>query len=124
MRLRRLIAPNMRATASPRRVSAFDRFTSNNLSYAHPLGMNLRWTAADAVISAAAIINLSASSKTARSFAYHVSRQSAAEEPVGFLQVSQMPELLEPVPGKLGAELPTNAVRYDQVGSRWSGLAG
>ncbi|KAL2814056.1 hypothetical protein BDW59DRAFT_24137 [Aspergillus cavernicola] len=91
----------------------------------HPLGMNLPWTAADADISAAAIISLSASSKTARSFAYHLFRRSAAEEgPVGFLQVSQTPELLEPVPGKLGTEIPAKAVRYDQVGKSVEWISG
>jgi hypothetical protein len=90
----------------------------------HPLGMNLPWTAADADISAAVVISLSASSKTARSFAYHVFRRSAGEEgPVGFLQVSQTPEVLEPVAGKLGTKIPAKAVRYDQVGEsvEWIG---
>jgi hypothetical protein len=94
-------------------------FTSNPASRPpiHPLGMNLPWTAADADISAAVLVSLSASSKTARSFAYHMFRRSVVEEgPVGFLQVSQTPEVLEPVAGKLGAKIPAKAVRYNQVG--------
>ncbi|CAG8924734.1 unnamed protein product [Penicillium salamii] len=92
-------------------------FTSNPATQPpiHPLGMNLPWTAADADISAAVVISLSASSKTARSFAYHVFRRRVVEGPVGFLQVSQTPDVLEPVAGKLGAKIPTKTVRYDQV---------
>lgn len=91
----------------------------------HPLGMNLPWTPADADISAAVMISLSASSKTARSFAYHVFRRNTAEEgPVGFLQVSQTPELLESVAGKLGAKISTKAVRYDQVGESVEWIVG
>ncbi|KAA8644972.1 uncharacterized protein ATNIH1004_009183 [Aspergillus tanneri] len=61
----------------------------------------------------------------ARSFAYHVFRRSAAEEgPIGFLQISQTLELLEPVPGKLGAEVTAKAVRYDQVGESVERIGG
>jgi hypothetical protein len=92
-------------------------FTSNPASQPpiHPLGMNLPWSAADADISAAVVVSLSASSKTARSFAYHVFRRSLEEGPVGFLQVSQTPGVLEPVAEKLGAAIPAKAVKYDQV---------
>lgn len=92
-------------------------FTSNPTTQPpiHPLGMNLPWTAADADISAAVVISLSASSKTARSFAYHVFRRRVVEGPWGFLQVSQTPEVLEPVAGKLGARIPTKTVKYDQI---------
>lgn len=89
----------------------------------HPLGMNLPWTAADADISASAVVSLSASGKTARSFAYNIFQRSAVEGPVGFLQVSQTPEALDPVAGILGAKIPTKAVRYDQAGEsmEWIG---
>ncbi|KAL4871790.1 hypothetical protein BDV12DRAFT_11950 [Aspergillus spectabilis] len=71
------------------------------------------------------MISLFASNKTARSFAYHAFRRNPAEEgPVFFLQVSQTPELLEAVPGKLGAEVPTEAVKYDQVGEAAELIAG
>lgn len=94
-------------------------FTSDPTSRSpiHALGINLPWTPADADISAAAVISLSASSKTARAFAYHIFRRTAAKEgPRGFLQVSQTPQLLESVPGVLGTDIPSKVVRYDQVG--------
>ncbi|KAJ5982908.1 hypothetical protein N7481_005007 [Penicillium waksmanii] len=90
----------------------------------HPLGINLPWTGADADISAAVVVSLAASSKTARSFAYHMFRRDAVKEgPVGLLQVSQRPELLESVPGKLGTAIPAKAMGYDQVGEsiEWIG---
>lgn len=83
----------------------------------HPLGINLPWSAADADLSAAVVISLSASSKTGRSFAYHLLKRNAEKEgPIGFLQVSQTPELLGIVPVKIGTDIPTKAMRYDQVG--------
>lgn len=101
-------------------------FTSNPASRQpiHPLGIDLPWTVADADISAAVVVSLSASCKTARSFAYHVFRRDGAKEgPLGFLQVSQTIEELESVPGKLGSDIPTKAVRYNQVGEsvEWMG---
>lgn len=101
-------------------------FTSSPASRSpvHPLGIDRPWTATDADISAAVVISLSASSKTARSFAYHMFRRSSAEEgPLGFLQVSQTPELLEAVPEKLVTDVPAKAVKYEQVGeaTEWIG---
>jgi hypothetical protein len=82
----------------------------------HPLGMNLPWSAADADISTAVVVSLSASSKTARSFAYHVFKRNAEEEgPVGFLQISQTPEVLDSVASQLKTKVPAKAVLYDQV---------
>lgn len=43
-------------------------------------------------------------------------RNAEKEGPMGFLRISQTPELLEWVPGTLGTNIPTKAVRYDQVG--------
>ncbi|KAF5857283.1 hypothetical protein ETB97_006008 [Aspergillus alliaceus] len=80
----------------------------------HPLGIGLPWTAEDADLSAAVVISLSASSKTGRSFAYHMFQRRAAEGPLGLLQVSQTPSLLEPVAGKLGASILSKCVTYDQ----------
>ncbi|KAJ5388849.1 hypothetical protein N7509_011390 [Penicillium cosmopolitanum] len=90
----------------------------------HPLGINLPWTETDADISAAVVVSLAASSKTARSFAYHLLRRNAVKEgPVGLLQVSRRPELLESVPGKLGTDIPAKSMGYDQVGDsvEWIG---
>ncbi|KAJ5390997.1 uncharacterized protein N7496_002065 [Penicillium cataractarum] len=77
-------------------------------------------------MSGAVVISLSASSKTGRFFAYHVFRRDAEKKgPMGFLQVSQTPELLDFVPVKIGTHVPTEAVSYDQTyeAVRWiSGL--
>ncbi|OKP10134.1 hypothetical protein PENSUB_4488 [Penicillium subrubescens] len=94
-------------------------FTSDTTSRSpiHPLGIDLPWTPADADISAAVVISLSAAGKTARAFAYHMFWRNAAKEgPIWFLQISQTPELLESVPRILGTDIPTKAVRYDLVG--------
>lgn len=94
-------------------------FTSDPTSrpQIHPLGVNLPWSTADADLSAAVIISLSASSKTGRSFAYHLLKRNGEKEgPVGFLQVSQTPEVLGLVPVKVGTDIPTKAMRYDQFG--------
>ncbi|BCS18072.1 DUF2855 family protein [Aspergillus puulaauensis] len=102
-------------------------FTSSPASLlpVHPLGIDRPWTATDADISAAVVISLSASSKTARSFAYHMFRRSSAEErPLGFLQVSQTPELLEAVPEKLVTDVPAKAVKYEQVGEAMEWIGG
>jgi hypothetical protein len=93
-------------------------FTSDPTSRSpiHPLGIDLPWTPADADISAAVVISLSASGKTARAFAYHMLRRKAAKEgPIGFLQISQAPEPLKSVPRILGTDISTKVVRYDQV---------
>ncbi|KAL4909125.1 hypothetical protein BDW74DRAFT_77821 [Aspergillus multicolor] len=92
-------------------------FTSNPKSQPpiHPLGLET-WTAEDADISAAIVISLSASSKTGRSFAYHLLRREASEEPLGFLQVSQTPKLVEPIGATLKTAISTRAKTYTQLG--------
>jgi hypothetical protein len=52
----------------------------------HPLGMG-EWTDEDADLSGAVVISMSASSKTGRSFAYHLSSREAKNRHFRFLQV-------------------------------------
>jgi hypothetical protein len=54
----------------------------------HPLGLGGTWTAGDADLRSAVIVSMSASSKTARSFTYHVSSRRPESGPLGLLQVT------------------------------------
>ena len=82
----------------------------------HPSGKDLPWTMEHADLSDAVLISLSASSKTARSFAYHVFRRPASSGPLGFLQVTQSPSLISNVSRALHAVVRTQEVDYGDLG--------
>ncbi|KAE8151901.1 hypothetical protein BDV25DRAFT_171026 [Aspergillus avenaceus] len=99
-------------------------FSSAAGSPVHPLGnrAGVPWTGEDADLSSAVVVNLGASTKTARCFTYNLLRRSKGLGPLGVLQVTSSPEAL-----KLGAEkqgvkqgsLPglVNALAYSDLGS-------
>ncbi|KAH8703141.1 hypothetical protein BGW36DRAFT_368879 [Talaromyces proteolyticus] len=81
----------------------------------HPLGIDLPWTQEDADLSQAFLISLSASGKTARSFAYHVFKRPEGSGPVKFLQVTQTPSLIDSIGNKLGSAVPSDTIAYDNL---------
>jgi hypothetical protein len=88
-------------------------FTSDTTSRSpiHPLGIDLPWTPADADISAAVVISLSAAGKTARAFAYHMFWRNAAKEgPIWF-----SPDIADTRTFGISAENP--GYRYTYQGS-------
>ncbi|KAL0487493.1 rplI [Acrasis kona] len=66
----------------------------NKTSPIHPLGVGLPWSSDDADLTSSVVVSLSASSKTARSFAWQLKRNRNldANGPLGLLQVSSNPE--------------------------------
>ncbi|GAB1195846.1 hypothetical protein APSETT444_005111 [Aspergillus pseudonomiae] len=63
----------------------------------HPYGgaAGLPWTTEDADLSSAVVVNLAASTKTARSFTYNLLCRPAGAGPLGVLQITSSPEALE-----------------------------
>lgn len=87
----------------------------------HPWGGEDSWTAADADLSCAVLVSLSASCKTARSFTYHLSRKPASAGPLAFLQVTSSPSAISEAAEKLQLPYPTRAVAYSEIpeSSNW-----
>lgn len=81
----------------------------------HPLGIAMRWTAADADLSSAMLVSLSASGKTARSFAYHLSNRPASAGPLGLLQVTSSPLPISVAAENLQPPYPTREVAYSEI---------
>ena len=90
----------------------------------HPLGMGMDWTAADADLASAVFVSLSASSKTARAFTYHLSQRPAAGRPLGFLQVTSSPSPISKAAESLRLPFPTKTVAYDDVPESLDWMAG
>ncbi|KAE8378557.1 hypothetical protein BDV26DRAFT_280962 [Aspergillus bertholletiae] len=63
----------------------------------HPAGAaaGLSWTTEDADLSSAVVVNLAASTKTARSFTYNLLCRPQGSGPLGILQITSSPEALE-----------------------------
>ncbi|EJD53416.1 hypothetical protein AURDEDRAFT_81812 [Auricularia subglabra TFB-10046 SS5] len=89
---------------------------SSGIKPAHPVGMGLPWTEADADLSRAVLINLSASGKTARSFAWQIAhhRDRATGGPLGLLQATSAPAVLPDFAAR-GSSLPVKSVHYDDL---------
>ncbi|KFY46199.1 hypothetical protein V494_00551 [Pseudogymnoascus sp. VKM F-4513 (FW-928)] len=87
----------------------------------HPLGVAMPWTAADADLSSATVVSLSASGKTARSFAYHLSNRPASAGPLGLLQVTSSPLPISEAAEKLQPPYPTRTIAYSEIkgSSEW-----
>ena len=81
----------------------------------HPLGMGMNWTAADADLSSAVLVSLSASSKTGRSFAYHVSHRPTPTGPLGLLQVTSSPSPISEAAKALKPPYPTRTIAYSDI---------
>ncbi|KAJ5124856.1 Protein of unknown function DUF2855 [Penicillium bovifimosum] len=83
----------------------------------HPLGdqAGLPWSRSDADLSSAVVVNLAASTKTARVFTYFLSRRQV--KPLGLMQVTSSIERAAEADRNLGSEVPSIAVRYGDIGS-------
>ena len=90
----------------------------------HPLGMGMSWTATDADLASAVIVSLSASSKTALSFAYHLSQRLAAGRPLGLVQVTSLPSSISKAAESLRSSFPMKTVTYHDVHESLDWMAG
>lgn len=85
----------------------------------HPLGAGGTWAEGDSDLTSAAVIVLSASSKTGRSFSWELAknRDLAAQGPLALLQLTSAPDTLPSFPC---TDLPIKAARYgDQDAITW-----
>ena len=89
----------------------------------HPLGVG-EWSTADADLSRTLLVSLSASGKTARSFAYNVLRRSKSSGPLGFLQVTSSPSSIADVPQILKSPVRTKAISYSDISDTMEWVAG
>ncbi|OAA76129.1 hypothetical protein LEL_05813 [Akanthomyces lecanii RCEF 1005] len=87
----------------------------------HPLGFDLPWSAEDADISSAAVISLSASSKTGRSLCWELTRNrdTAAHGPLALLQLTSAPETLP----SFDTQLPVKSASYTEIDAAVSWVA-
>ena len=90
----------------------------------HPLGTGMSWTAADADLSSAILVSLSASSKTARSFAYHLSHRPTSAGPLGLLQITSSPRPISEATEKLQPPYPTRTIAYSEISESLDWLVG
>ncbi|KAJ5520930.1 hypothetical protein N7463_001383 [Penicillium fimorum] len=84
----------------------------------HPLGnqAGLPWTLSDGDLSSAIVVNLAASTNTARVFSYYLSRKPDGSAPLGLLQVtSGVSRIAES--GRNLASVPSKAVGYVDIKS-------
>ncbi|KAI2674363.1 hypothetical protein CBS147333_8208 [Penicillium roqueforti] len=95
-------------------------FSSNpNQPPIHPLGnqAGLHWTLSDGELSSAVVVNLAASTKTARVFSYYVARKLGGSAPLGLLQVTSAVASIEEADRNLPTDVPSKVVGYGGVGS-------
>ncbi|KAL4794346.1 hypothetical protein BDV19DRAFT_197448 [Aspergillus venezuelensis] len=103
-------------------VFSFD--TEANASI-HPLGNtappDASWTAEDADLSKAVFVSLSASGKTARSFAFNFFQRPSGVGPLGLLQITSQPGVLDDAATKLKPNFPVWNVSYSglETGIEW-----
>ena len=83
----------------------------------HPLGdvAGVTWTKEDADLSSAVVVSISASGKTARSFAYFFERRSKETAPLGFLQVTSAVEGLSQATKTAEPAFPSKTVGYGDI---------
>ncbi len=90
----------------------------------HPLGSDISWTAADADLSSAILITLSASSKTTRSFAYHLAQRPKSSGPLALLQVTSSPEPISKAADNLQSSFETRTTSYSETSDSLEWMAG
>jgi hypothetical protein len=85
----------------------------------HPLGnqAGLQWSLSDGDLSSAVVVNLAASTKTARVFSYYLSRRQGRAKPLGLVQVTSSVERVAEADRNLDSEVPSIAVRYGDIRS-------
>ena len=88
----------------------------------HPLGnqAGLQWTLSDGNLSSAVVVNLAASTKTARVFSYYLSRKSGDSAPLGLLQVTSAVSRIEEADRNLSTSVPSKVVGYGEIDSKES----
>ncbi|KAJ5971383.1 uncharacterized protein N7479_001301 [Penicillium vulpinum] len=88
----------------------------------HPLGNKpgLQWTLSDGDLSSAVVINLAASTNTARVFSYYLSRKPDSSAPLGLLQVTSAVSRIEEADRNLPTSVPSKVVAYEDIGSEES----
>ncbi|KGO78344.1 Protein of unknown function DUF2855 [Penicillium italicum] len=86
----------------------------------HPLGnqAGLQWTLSDGDLSSAVVVNLAASTKTARVFSYYLSRKQDSSAPLGLLHVTSAVSRIEEADRSLPTSVPSKVVAYGDVGSK------
>lgn len=98
-------------------------FSSNpNQPPLHPVGnqAGLQWTLSDGELSSAVVVNLAASTKTARVFSYYLSRKPDSSAPLGLLQVTSTVSRIEEADRNLPTSVPSKVVRYRDINSKES----
>ncbi|KAJ5555682.1 hypothetical protein N7535_008116 [Penicillium sp. DV-2018c] len=85
----------------------------------HPLGkeVGLPWSRSDGDLSSAVVVNLAASTKTARVFSYFLSQRTGNAKPLALLQVTSSVDRVAEADRNLDSEVPSLAVRYEGIGS-------
>ncbi|KGO46291.1 Protein of unknown function DUF2855 [Penicillium expansum] len=88
----------------------------------HPLGnqAGLQWTLSDGDLSSAVVVNLAASTKTARVFSYYLSRKPDSSAPLGLLHVTSAVSRIEEADRSLPTSVPSKVVAYGDVDSKGS----
>ncbi|CAL5867249.1 uncharacterized protein PFLUO_LOCUS1464 [Penicillium psychrofluorescens] len=83
----------------------------------HPLGnqAGLSWTADDGDLTSAVVVNLGASTKTARVFTYHASRRAQDVGPLGLLEVTSAVTGLSQAMENLSPRFPTRTIDYSDI---------
>ncbi|TAQ87670.1 hypothetical protein B7494_g4021 [Chlorociboria aeruginascens] len=81
----------------------------------HPLGMNLPWSASDEDVTSAIMVSLSASGKTARSFAWNFVQRPKSSSPLGFLQISSSPDSIATATETSNPPFPTKSIGYSNI---------
>lgn len=89
--------------------------TPNIEALIHPSGTDLPWTKEDAELSQTLLISLSASGKTARSFAYQIFKRPRENGPTKFLQVTHEPNLIQDVGRRLQSSTPADTISYQKL---------
>ncbi|KAJ6186545.1 hypothetical protein N7519_007846 [Penicillium mononematosum] len=84
----------------------------------HPLGnqAGLHWTLSDGDLSSAVVVNLAASTKTARVFSYYLSRKSGSSAPLVTAAVSRIREADRNLPSSVASKV----VGYGDINSKES----
>jgi hypothetical protein len=89
----------------------------------HPLGnqSGLHWSLSDGDLSSAVVVNLAASTKTARVFSYYVTRKPDSSAPLGLLQITSSVSRIAEADHNLSTAVPSKVVSYGDAGSEESG---
>ncbi|KAJ5209984.1 Protein of unknown function DUF2855 [Penicillium cf. griseofulvum] len=93
-------------------------FSSNpNQPPIHPLGnqAGLQWTLSDGDLSSAVVVNLAASTNTARVFSYYLSRKPDSSAPLGLLHVTSAVSRIAEADRNLATSVPSKAVGYENI---------